>query len=26
MKGNEAACEGAFRAGCKFFAGFPISP
>ncbi|OPX23384.1 MAG: 3-methyl-2-oxobutanoate dehydrogenase subunit VorB [Planctomycetales bacterium 4484_113] len=26
MKGNEAACEGAFRAGCKFFAGYPITP
>ncbi len=26
MKGNEAACEGALRAGCKFFAGYPITP
>jgi len=26
MRGNEAACEGALRAGCKFFAGYPITP
>jgi 2-oxoglutarate ferredoxin oxidoreductase subunit alpha len=26
MKGNEALCEGAIRAGCRFFAGYPITP
>lgn len=26
MRGNEAACEGALRAGCRFFAGYPITP
>jgi 2-oxoglutarate ferredoxin oxidoreductase subunit alpha len=26
MKGNEALAEGAVRAGCKFFAGYPITP
>jgi 2-oxoglutarate ferredoxin oxidoreductase subunit alpha len=25
-KGNEALCEAALRAGCKFFAGYPITP
>lgn len=25
-KGNEALCEGAVRAGCRFFAGYPITP
>lgn len=26
MKGNEAIAEGAVRAGCRFFAGYPITP
>lgn len=26
MKGNHAACEGAFRAGCKAYFGYPITP
>ncbi|WP_428897905.1 2-oxoglutarate ferredoxin oxidoreductase subunit alpha [Parelusimicrobium proximum] len=26
MKGNEALAEGALRAGCRFFAGYPITP
>lgn len=26
MKGNEAIAEGAIRAGCRFFAGYPITP
>ena len=26
MKGNEAISEGAVRAGCRFFAGYPITP
>jgi len=26
MKGNEALSEGALRAGCRFFAGYPITP
>lgn len=26
MKGNEAMAEAAVRAGCKFFAGYPITP
>ncbi|OGS12847.1 MAG: 3-methyl-2-oxobutanoate dehydrogenase subunit VorB [Elusimicrobia bacterium RIFOXYA2_FULL_58_8] len=26
MKGNEALSEGAIRAGCRFFAGYPITP
>lgn len=26
MKGNEAFAEGAIRAGCRFFAGYPITP
>ena len=26
MQGNIAAAEGAFRAGCRFYAGYPISP
>ena len=26
MKGNEALAEGAVRAGCRFFSGYPISP
>jgi len=26
MKGNEAIAEAAVRAGCRFFAGYPISP
>jgi len=26
MAGNEAAGEGAIRAGCKFYAGYPITP
>jgi len=25
-KGNEAVCEAALRAGCRFFAGYPITP
>ncbi len=25
-KGNEAICEAAIRAGCRFFAGYPITP
>ena len=25
-KGNEALAEGAIRAGCRFFAGYPITP
>ncbi len=26
MSGNEAAAEGAMRAGCRFYAGYPITP
>ncbi len=26
LSGNEAAAEGAIRAGCKFYAGYPITP
>lgn len=26
MKGNEALAEGAIRGGCRFFAGYPITP
>lgn len=26
MKGNEAIAEGAIRAGCNFYAGYPITP
>ena len=26
MKGNEAMAEAAVRAGCRFFAGYPITP
>ena len=26
MKGNEALAEGALRAGCRFYAGYPITP
>lgn len=26
MKGNEAAAEAAIRVGCRFFAGYPITP
>ena len=26
MKGNEAVAEAAIRAGCKFYAGYPITP
>lgn len=26
LQGNEAVVEGALRAGCKFFAGYPITP
>jgi len=26
MKGNEALAEGAIKAGCRFFAGYPITP
>src|SRR4030067_315285 len=26
MQGNEACAEGALYAGCKFFAGYPITP
>jgi 2-oxoglutarate ferredoxin oxidoreductase subunit alpha len=26
MEGNEAIAEGAVRAGCRFFAGYPITP
>ncbi len=26
MKGNDASCEGAFRAGCKAYFGYPITP
>lgn len=26
MKGNEAIAEGAIRAGCRFFSGYPITP
>lgn len=26
MKGNEALAEGAVRSGCRFFAGYPITP
>ena len=26
MKGNEAIAEAAVRAGCRFFAGYPIPP
>ena len=26
MHGNEAAAEGAVAAGCRFYAGYPITP
>lgn len=26
MQGNEAMCEAAVKAGCKFYAGYPITP
>lgn len=26
LQGNEAVCEGAIYAGCRFFAGYPITP
>ena len=26
MKGNEAIAESAVRAGCRFYAGYPITP
>ena len=26
INGNEAIAEGAIRAGCRFFAGYPITP
>ena len=26
MNGDEACCEGALAAGCRFFAGYPITP
>jgi len=26
MQGNEACTEGAFYAGCRFYAGYPITP
>ena len=26
MKGSEAVTEAAVRAGCRFFAGYPITP
>lgn len=26
MKGNEAVCEAAIRAGCRYFFGYPITP
>lgn len=26
MKGNSALCEGAIRAGCRFYFGYPITP
>ncbi len=26
MKGNEALAEGTVQAGCRFFAGYPITP
>ena len=26
MRGNEAIAEGAIRAGCRFYAGYPITP
>ena len=26
LKGNEAIAEAAVRAGCRFFAGYPITP
>ena len=26
MRGNEAVAEGAIRAGCRFYAGYPITP
>ena len=26
MKGSEAVAEAAVRAGCRFFAGYPITP
>ena len=26
MKGNEAIAEAAVRAGCRFYAGYPITP
>ena len=26
MNGDEACCEGAIAAGCRFFAGYPITP
>ncbi|MBM3333495.1 2-oxoacid:acceptor oxidoreductase subunit alpha, partial [Candidatus Sumerlaeota bacterium] len=26
LSGNEACCEGALAAGCRFVAGYPITP
>ena len=26
LQGNEAYAKGALKAGCKFFAGYPITP
>ena len=26
IKGNEALTEGAIRGGCRFYAGYPITP
>ncbi len=26
MKGNEALAEAAIQAGCRFYAGYPITP
>ena len=26
MRGNEAIAEGAIRAGCRFYTGYPITP
>ena len=26
MSGNEAIAEGAIQAGCRFYAGYPITP
>ncbi len=26
MKGNEAIAEAAIRGGCRFYAGYPITP